>query len=45
MCTIEMVVGTLDLKTVTLSPDMFWLEQYKDIHESGMAIGGRPRPQ
>ena len=26
-----MVVGTLDLKTVTLSPDMFWLEQYKDM--------------
>ena len=26
-----MVVGTLDLKTVTLSPDMFRLEQYKDM--------------
>ena len=26
-----MVVGTLDLKTVTLSPDMFWLKQDKDM--------------
>ena len=31
VCTIQMVVGTLDLKTVTLSPDMLRLEQYKDM--------------
>ena len=31
VCTIEMVVGTLDLKTVSLSPDMLRLEQYKDM--------------
>ena len=31
VCTIDMIVGTLDLKTVTLSPDMMWLEQYKDM--------------
>ena len=31
VCTIDMIVGTLDLKTVTLSPDMMWLEEYKDM--------------
>ena len=31
MCTIDMLVGTLDLKTVTLHPDKLWLEQEKDM--------------
>ena len=30
-CTIDMLVGTLDLKTVTLHPDKLWLEQEKDM--------------
>ena len=31
MCTIDMLVGTLDLKTVTLHPDKLELEQEKDM--------------
>merc|ERR1719370_2509788 len=30
-CTIEMVVGTLDLKTVALRYDLLWLKQAKDM--------------
>ena len=30
-CTIEMVVGTLDLKTVSLRHDLLWLKQAKDM--------------
>ena len=30
-CTIEMVVGTLDLKTVSLRHDMLYLKQHKDM--------------
>ena len=31
VCTIDMLVGTLDLKTVTLHPDKLWLEQERDM--------------
>ena len=30
-CWIEMVVGALDLKTVTLRPDLLWMEQPLDM--------------